>query len=195
MEFRFYRYDRNRARSVKGTSGIKLLAVTLNLLREKNQLLILPIILFIGAEQAFLFADYNAVSKLFYETKESYKKEMDFCINNRRKIFHYKRTIMYISYLLQSFVSCAWGINNIGYVMICFGITNAIAALATGAVVKLTGRKPVMIFAFCLHLSLFVYMLQWKPTPEQGVIFFLLSGLWGVCDSIWLVQVNGKKNE
>jgi len=49
---------------VKGTSGFKLLAVTLKLLKEKNQLLILPIILFIGAEQAFLFADYNAVSKL-----------------------------------------------------------------------------------------------------------------------------------
>jgi len=78
--------------------------------------------------------------------------------------------------------------------MICFGITNAIAALFTGAIMKLTGRKPVMIFAFCLHLSLFVYMLRWKPTPEQGIIFFLLSGLWGVCDSIWLVQVNGKKN-
>lgn len=101
---------------------------------------------------------------------------------------------MHTLYLLQSFVSCAWGISNIGYVMICFGITNAIAALATGAIVKLTGRKPVMIFAFCLHLSILAYMLQWKPTPEQGSIFFLLSGLWGVCDSIWLVQVNGKKN-
>ncbi|XP_011868650.1 PREDICTED: UNC93-like protein [Vollenhovia emeryi] len=143
------RYDRNRARLVKGASGLKLLAVTLKLLKEKNQLLILPITLFIGAEQAFLFADYNA-----------------------------------------SFVSCAWGISNIGYVMICFGVTNAIAALATGAIVKLTGRKPVMIFAFCLHLSLFIYMLQWKPTPDQGIIFFLLSGLWGVCDSVWLVQVN-----
>lgn len=64
VEFLFYRYDRNRARSVKGTSGFKLLAVTLKLLKEKKQLLILPITLFIGAEQAFLFADYNAVSKL-----------------------------------------------------------------------------------------------------------------------------------
>ncbi|XP_032691668.1 UNC93-like protein isoform X2 [Odontomachus brunneus] len=144
------RYDRNRARSVKGTSGFKLLAVTLKLLKEKSQLLILPITMFIGAEQAFLFADYNA-----------------------------------------SFVSCAWGISKIGYVMICFGVTNAIAALATGSIMKLTGRKPVMIFAFCLHLSILIFMLRWKPTPEQGVIFFLLSGLWGVCDSIWLVQVNG----
>jgi len=46
---------------VKGLSGFKLLAVTLKLLKEKSQLLILPITLFIGAEQAFLFADYNAV--------------------------------------------------------------------------------------------------------------------------------------
>ncbi|KAL6435483.1 hypothetical protein ACFW04_005450 [Cataglyphis niger] len=143
------RYDRGRACSVKGTSGFKLLAVTLKLLKEKNQLLILPITLFIGAEQAFLFADYNS-----------------------------------------SFVSCAWGISNIGYVMICFGVTNAIAALTTGSIVKLTGRKPVMFFAFCLHLSLFIFMLRWKPTPEQGIVFFLVSGLWGVCDSIWLVQIN-----
>lgn len=48
---------------MKGLSGFKLLAVTLRLLKEKSQLLILPITLFVGAEQAFLFADYNAVSK------------------------------------------------------------------------------------------------------------------------------------
>ncbi|XP_026830337.1 UNC93-like protein [Ooceraea biroi] len=143
------RYDRNRARLVKGKSGLKLLAVTLKLLKERSQLLILPITLFIGAEQAFLFADYNA-----------------------------------------SFVSCAWGISNIGYVMICFGITNAVAALATGSIVKLTGRKPVMIFAFCLHLSILIFMMRWRPTPDQGLVFFSISGLWGVCDSIWLVQVN-----
>lgn len=31
--------------------------------------------------------------------------------------------------------------------------------------------------------------------PEQGIIFFLVSGLWGVCDSIWLVQINGKQDK
>ncbi|XP_047362531.1 UNC93-like protein isoform X1 [Vespa velutina] len=143
------RYDRGRKGSVTGLTGLKLLAVTLKLLKEKSQLLILPIIIFIGAEQAFLFADYNA-----------------------------------------SFVSCAWGISNIGYVMICFGIANAIAALTTGSIIKLTGRIPVMIFAFCLHIGILIFMLNWKPTPNQGMIFFLISGLWGICDSIWLVQVN-----
>ncbi|KAK2575984.1 hypothetical protein KPH14_007345 [Odynerus spinipes] len=143
------RYDRGRTGSATGLTGFKLLAVTLKLLKEKSQLLILPIIIFIGAEQAFLFADYNA-----------------------------------------SFVSCAWGISNIGYVMICFGVANAIAALATGSVMKLTGRAPVLVFAFCLHIAILSFMLKWRPTPDQGMMFFLISGLWGVCDSIWLVQVN-----
>ncbi|XP_015108923.1 UNC93-like protein [Diachasma alloeum] len=143
------RYDRGRTGSATGQSGFKLLAVTLKLLKERRQLLILPITMFIGAEQAFLFADYNA-----------------------------------------SFVSCAWGISNIGYVMICYGVANAIAALATGSVVKLTGRIPVVIFAFTLHLAIIIALLFWRPSPEQGIVFFLMSGLWGVCDAIWLVQVN-----
>ncbi|XP_043269750.1 UNC93-like protein [Venturia canescens] len=143
------RYDRGRTGSATGRTGLKLLAVTLKLLKEKAQLLILPITMFIGAEQAFLFADYNA-----------------------------------------SFVSCAWGISNIGYVMICYGVANAIAALTTGSVVKVTGRIPVMVFAFLLHTTIIIVLLFWKATPEQGLIFFLMSGLWGICDAIWLVQVN-----
>lgn len=75
--------------------------------------------------------------------------------------------------------------------MICYGAANAIAAIATGSVVKLTGRIPVMVFAFTLHLAIIIALLGWRPTPEQGILFFLMSGLWGVCDAIWLVQVNG----
>lgn len=76
--------------------------------------------------------------------------------------------------------------------MICYGVANAIAALTTGSVVKVTGRLPVMTFAFFLHLAIMVALLFWRPTPEQGSIFFVMSGLWGVCDAIWLVQVNGE---
>ena len=143
------RYNQGRSGSATGLTGLKLLAVTLKLLKEKSQLLILPIIMFIGGEQAFLFADYNA-----------------------------------------SFVSCAWGISNIGYVMICFGVTNAIAALGAGSIMKLTGRKPLMAFAFCLHMGILIFLLRWKPTPEQNSTFFVMSGLWGLCDAMWLVQVN-----
>lgn len=76
--------------------------------------------------------------------------------------------------------------------MICYGVANAIAAIGTGSIVKLTGRTPVIGFAFALHVVVITSLLLWKPTPEQKFIFFLMSGLWGVCDAIWLVQVNGQ---
>lgn len=31
----------------------------------------------------------------------------------------------------------------------------------------------------------------WGPNPDQGYVFFILSGLWGIADSIWQAQING----
>ncbi|XP_069691527.1 UNC93-like protein [Periplaneta americana] len=138
-----------REGSGTGMSGFRLLAITLQLLKERNQLLILPITIFLGVEQAFVGADYTA-----------------------------------------AYVACAWGISNIGYVMICYGITNSISAIATGSIVKLTGRVPVVCCAFLLHLGILIGLLTWAPTPDDKILFFVVTGLWGICDGVWLVQIN-----
>ncbi|XP_026479737.1 UNC93-like protein [Ctenocephalides felis] len=143
------RYDKGRQGSGSGLSGFKLLAVTVKQLGNRYQILLLPITMFIGAEQAFIAADYNA-----------------------------------------SFVACAWGIGNIGFVMICFGVANAIAAMVTGSIVKITGRFPVMVAAFILHGCLMVWMQIWRPGPHQPYMFCLVAALWGVADAVWLVQIN-----
>lgn len=138
-----------REGSGTGLSGLQLLAITLKLLKEPNQLLILPITLFLGVEQAFIGADYTA-----------------------------------------AYVACAWGISNIGYVMICYGITNSISAIGTGSIVKLTGRVPVVCCAFLLHLGILIFLLTWAPTPDDKILFFVVTGLWGICEGVWLVQIN-----
>lgn len=138
-----------REGSGTGLSGFSLLAITLKLLKERNQLLILPITMFLGVEQAFVGADYTA-----------------------------------------AYVACAWGISNIGYVMICYGITNSISAITMGSIVKLTGRVPVVCGAFILHLGILISLLCWAPTPDDKIIFFVVTGLWGICDGVWLVQIN-----
>jgi predicted MFS family arabinose efflux permease len=94
----------------------------------------------------------------------------------------------------QAYVACAWGISNIGYVMICYGITNSISAIGTGSLVKLTGRIPVVCCAFLLHLGLLIGLLTWAPTPDDKILFFVVIGLWGICDGVWLVQINGKQS-
>lgn len=50
-----------RKGSGSGLSGIRLLAVTMKQLMQKKQILLLPITMFIGAEQAFMAVDFTAV--------------------------------------------------------------------------------------------------------------------------------------
>lgn len=143
------RYETGRKSVTENKSGLGLLAVTLRQLRHKYQLLLLPVIGYIGAEQAFMAADFT-----------------------------------------QAFVTCAYGISNIGFVMICFGVFNALAAPVAGAVVKVTGRFPVMVTALILNLCLLTSLLLWRPNPEQWFIFYGLAAIWGTADAVWLVQVN-----
>ncbi|CAK1551241.1 unnamed protein product [Leptosia nina] len=143
------RYNSGRQPTAQGKSGLQLLAVTLRQLRHKYQLLLLPVIGYIGAEQAFMAADFT-----------------------------------------QAFVGCAYGIPNIGFVMICFGVFNALAAPVAGAVVKLTGRYPVMLTALFLNLCLLTALLLWRPDPHQWLMFYFLAAIWGTADAVWLVQVN-----
>uniref|UniRef100_A0A2A4IZ62 UNC93-like protein n=1 Tax=Heliothis virescens TaxID=7102 RepID=A0A2A4IZ62_HELVI len=143
------RYTSGRNAACQGKSGVRLLAVTLKQLRHKYQLLLLPVIGYIGAEQAFMAADFT-----------------------------------------QAFIGCAYGISNIGYVMICFGVFNALAAPVAGALVKVTGRFPVMVTALVLNLCLLSALLSWRPDPEQWLVFYALAAIWGTADAVWLVQVN-----
>lgn len=143
------RYTAGRNTTCQGKSGIRLLLVTLKQLRHKYQMLLLPVIGYIGAEQAFMAADFT-----------------------------------------QAFIGCAYGINNIGYVMICFGVFNALAAPVAGALVKVTGRFPVMVTALLLNLCLLSALLSWRPDPAQWFVFYALAAIWGTADAVWLVQVN-----
>lgn len=98
----------------------------------------------------------------------------------------------YLFILLQAYVSCALGIHQIGYVMIVFGIVNAICSIIFGTLMKYTGRFVIIIFGTVIHMAIFTYLLFWRPHPDHIFVFFLISGLWGVSDAVWQTQINGK---
>ncbi|XP_063925816.1 UNC93-like protein [Zophobas morio] len=91
----------------------------------------------------------------------------------------------------QAFVSCALGIPSVGYVMICFGVVNAICCLLFGSVMKYIGRAPIMALGCLVHTGLQVWLLLWRPHPSNPIIFFVAAGMWGVGDAVWQTQVNG----
>lgn len=91
----------------------------------------------------------------------------------------------------QAYVSCAMGIPSVGYVMICFGVVNAICSLLFGSLMKFVGRIPLMALGCIVHACLIFVLLYWRPHPDKPYIFFTISGLWGVGDAVWQTQVNG----
>ena len=95
----------------------------------------------------------------------------------------------------QAFVSCALGIPSVGYVMICFGVVNAICCLLFGSVMKYIGRAPIMALGCLVHTGLQVWLLLWRPHPSNPIIFFVAAGMWGVGDAVWQTQVNGESSK
>ncbi|XP_049809193.1 UNC93-like protein [Schistocerca nitens] len=133
----------------KGSSGVKLLVTTMKLLKNRKQLLLLPITMWLGVQDAFVSAEYTS-----------------------------------------AYVTCGWGIQNIGYVMICFGVTNSASALLLGWAVKITGRLPIMVASFALHVAILATLLIWYPHPTNHTVYFVIAGLWGITDGVWQAQVN-----
>lgn len=92
---------------------------------------------------------------------------------------------------MQAYISCALGVHRVGYVMICFGVVNALCSLVFGSLMKFVGRQPLMVLGAIVHVSLIVVLLHWKPHPANPYVFYTVSGLWGVGDAVWQTQVNG----
>lgn len=57
---------------------------------------------------------------------------------------------------------------------------------------KYVGRVPIMILGISVHAAVQIFLLLWRPHPDNPLLFFMASGLWGVGDAVWQTQVNGK---
>ncbi|XP_071529452.1 UNC93-like protein [Panulirus ornatus] len=103
--------EEERVGSSSGKSGWELLVATFNHMRHPYQLLIIPLTMWSGVEQAFLGADYTA-----------------------------------------AYVSCGLGVHMVGYVMICYGVCDAICSVSFSPLVKLVGRVPIFTMGAIINL-------------------------------------------
>jgi len=111
------------------------------------------------------------------------------CAKKRRGIFTSKP----LSFL-KAFITCSLGIHRVGFVMICFGATDAFFSLTLGRLTKYTGRIPVFISGALIHLSVIIMMLIWRPHHSLLWVFYVIAALLGYCDAVWQTQINGKNN-
>lgn len=78
--------------------------------------------------------------------------------------------------------------------MICFGISNTIAAALASAVAKVVGRNKILMLTLVLHGSLLIWMHQWIAVPNDIVAYCSMAALWGLLDGTWLVIINCMSN-
>ncbi|XP_071854941.1 protein unc-93 homolog A-like [Apostichopus japonicus] len=141
------RLERNDKKTPETTCGLFL--ATTKLMREANIVLLIPLTVYSGLEQAFITGDFT-----------------------------------------KSFVTCTVGVGWVGYIMICYGATNALFSLVWGRVARTTGRTFIFASGTTIHFVLIVILLTWLPTEEQLWVMFILAALWGVADAVWQTQIN-----
>uniref|UniRef100_A0A2K6EY69 Protein unc-93 homolog A n=1 Tax=Propithecus coquereli TaxID=379532 RepID=A0A2K6EY69_PROCO len=90
----------------------------------------------------------------------------------------------------RSYVTCALGIQFVGYVMICFSATNSLCSLLYGRISRHTGRIALYALGAGTQLCCSIALLLWTPHPDQLAVFFVFPGLWGVADAVWQTQNN-----
>ncbi|XP_027699366.1 protein unc-93 homolog A-like [Vombatus ursinus] len=90
----------------------------------------------------------------------------------------------------KSYVTCALGIHNVGFVMICFSGATSLCSLIFGKLSQYTGRKVLYAIGSTIHLSCMIFLLLWKPHPSQKIVFFFLAAFWGMGDAVFQTQNN-----
>ena len=80
----------------------------------------------------------------------------------------------------------------VGYVMICYGICDAICSITFSPIVKVVGRIPVFLLGCVANVAIIILFFTWTPTSDDTVIFFVAAGVWGIADAVWQTQINGK---
>jgi len=132
----------------------------------------------VGIQEAFLGAEFTLVRRKSTSTKIS-----------RKSFIPLQKVDRFYFISPQSYVSCAWGIHQIGFVMAGFGISAATSSLLFGKLAEYVGRATLFTFGGILNVAVLVTLLLWEPTPDQPHVFFILSAMWGVADGVWSPQI------
>uniref|UniRef100_A0A1B0ETI9 Uncharacterized protein n=2 Tax=Lutzomyia longipalpis TaxID=7200 RepID=A0A1B0ETI9_LUTLO len=128
----------------------KLLQASFKQFCKTNQLLMIPLTISVGIEQAILAAD-----------------------------------------LTQAFISCTLGIDEIGFILVSFGIFDGFCSVLFGFLTKRHGRIRILVIGLSAMFGSYFVMLFWHPTPHERWMFFVVCGLYALADAIMQTQLNG----
>ena len=88
------------------------------------------------------------------------------------------------------FVTCAFGVDKVGYVIVTYGICDSACSLGLSLLIKKFGRVPLFLMAAFINLAVILVLRLWIPNPSEFYVLFVIAALWGISDAIWQTQIN-----
>merc|ERR1711936_1566305 len=96
----------------------------------------------------------------------------------------------FLSDYTAGYVSCVLGVHNVGWVLITYGVLDALCSISFGVVIKFTGRVPIFLLGAIINIVVVVIFFEWSPLPSQEYLFYILAAMWGISDAVWQTQIN-----
>jgi len=96
----------------------------------------------------------------------------------------------FFSDFTAGYVTCTIGVHNVGWVLITYGVFDAICSISFGVLIKYTGRVPIFVGGALINIVVIAVFFNWTPNPHQAYVFFMMGALWGVADAVWQTQIN-----
>ncbi|KAK3609387.1 hypothetical protein CHS0354_011964 [Potamilus streckersoni] len=84
-----------------------------------------------------------------------------------------------------SFISCVYGIEHVGYIMISVGVVATMSSFLFGRLVKWTRQTSLYIFVYVLHIVAAITMLLWKPGQDEIYVVYILASMWSMGTAIF----------
>ncbi|XP_067930845.1 protein unc-93 homolog A-like [Watersipora subatra] len=102
----------------------------------------------------------------------------------------YMASLMLANYS-AGFISCAYGVDKLGYVIMVAFAFSAAGAFTSGRLVQAIGRAPVIITSILISLTSAACLLLWvPPNTKLHPVAFLIPCLWALSDGVLGTQIN-----
>ncbi|CAH1252180.1 UNC93A [Branchiostoma lanceolatum] len=91
--------------------------------------------------------------------------------------------------ITKSYVSCALGVQMVGYVMMCYCATSSVVSPLFGHLSKYEGARILILVAAAANAVLLIYMLLWQPDEDSLATILSVTGGWAVVTAVWRIQL------
>ncbi|XP_066924048.1 protein unc-93 homolog A-like [Clytia hemisphaerica] len=93
--------------------------------------------------------------------------------------------------LTKAFVTCAFGVNNVGYSMMCFGASSCVSSFIIQSIVRKTGSFVIILIGWFVYMATIVWLFFWEISEQPLYVVFITISLLGFSDVAVFSQIHG----